>query len=179
MNGTDAKWFSEVLGQATEVTQGASVQRGRFHVTTDRGGQNQSETRRALLTPDEVQNMGERAVLAKLPNLPAVRLTQRRYFDDAEVRDRAPAKGASWVAPLGPDRDGGRLTPPPPLELPAPAPVEAQAAQPEHEHAGDDPAGDTGAARVAGDANGEEPAVNAAWYGGIPTTTGDGPDLDR
>jgi len=181
MNSTDAKWFSEVLGQATEVTQGASVQRGRFHVTTDRGGQNQSETKRALLTPDEVQNIGERDVLAKLPNLPAVRLTQRRYFEDAEVRDRAPAKGESWVAPLGPDRDGGRLTPPPPLELPppAPAPVEAQAAQPEHERGGDDPAGDTGAASVTGDAAGEEPAVNAAWYGGLPTTTGDGPDVGR
>jgi len=177
MNSTDAKWFSEVLGQATEVTQGASVQRGRFHVTTDRGGQNQSETKRALLTPDEVQNMGERDVLAKLPNLPAARLTQRRYFDDAEVRDRAPAKGESWVAPLGPDRDGGRLTPPPPLELPPPAPVEAQAAQPEHERVGDDPAGDTGAASAAGDAAGEGPAVNAAWYGGLPT--GDGPDVDR
>jgi len=128
-----------------------------------------------------VQNIGERAVLAKLPNLPAVRLTQRRYFDDAEVRDRAPAKGASWVAPLGPDRDGGRLTPPPPLELPAPAPVEAQAAQPEHEHAGDNPAGDTGAASTAGSTAGnaarEGPAVNAAWYGGLPT--GDGPDVDR
>ena len=48
MGDEDAKWFSEsVLGLATEVTQGASVQRGRFHVRTDRGGQNQSETKRA------------------------------------------------------------------------------------------------------------------------------------
>jgi hypothetical protein len=95
------------------------------------------------------------------------------------VKGRAPAKGESWVASLGPDRDGGRLTSPPPLALPAP--VGAQAAQPEHERGGDDPAGDAGAASVAGEATGEataeEPAVNAAWHGGLPT--GDGPDVDR
>ena len=179
MNNTDAKWFSEVLGQATEVTQGASVQRGRFQVTTDRGGQNQSETKRPLATPDEVQNMGERDVLAKVPNLPAVRLMQRRYFDDAEVRDRAPAKGESWVAPLGPERTDGRLTPPPPLELAPPpaASVEAQEAQPEHEHEGDDPFREIDAAGVAGNTGEDERAVDIAWYSG-PTTATE-PDVDR
>jgi hypothetical protein len=107
------------------------------------------------------------------PSTRPARLTQHCYVDDAEVTGRAPATGASWVSLRGPDRDGGRLTPSPPLELPAPAPVEAQAAQPEHERGGDDPAGDTGAASAAG----EEPAVTAAWYGGLPT--GDGPDVDR
>jgi len=92
------------------------------------------------------------------------------------VTDRAPGKGESWAPPLAPDQDGGHLTPPP-LELPASAPVEAQAAQPEHEHVGGDPAGDTGTVSVAGDASGEEPAVTASWYGGIPTSVG--PDVDR
>jgi len=174
----DAKWFSEsVLGQATEVTLGASVQRGRFQVTTDRGGQNQSETKRPLLTPDEVQNIGKDELLAKMPNLSPVRLMQRRYFEDDEVKDRAPARGQYWVPPLGQDRQDGALEPPPPLILPPPAPNEAQAAQPEHEHAGDDPAADMGATGVVGDADGEEPAVDDGWAGGLPT--GDGPDVDR
>ncbi len=113
MGDEDAKWFSEsVLGLATEVTQGASVQRGRFQVTTDRGGQNQSETKRPLLTPDEVMNIGEEEVLVKMPHRPPARLAQCRYYDDPEVMDRAPARGESWIPPLGPARDGGALEPP-------------------------------------------------------------------
>jgi len=161
------------LGQATEVTLGASVQRGRFQVTTDRGGQNQSETKRPLLTPDEVQNIGKDELLAKMPNLSPVRLMQRRYFEDDEVKDRAPARGQYWVPPLGQDRQDGALEPPPPLILPPLAPVEAQAAQPEHEHAS------AAAVDVNGTGNttGEKPAVDDGWYGGLPT--GDGPDVDR
>jgi type IV secretion system protein VirD4 len=110
----DAKWFSEsVLGEATEVTQGRNVQRDRFRVLTDRGGQSQSETKRALLTPDEVMNLREDELLVKMPQRPPARLTQRRYFDDHEVKRRAPAKGVSWIPPLGPPRTDG------PLELPA------------------------------------------------------------
>jgi len=109
----DAKWFSEsVLGQATEVAQSSNVQRGRFHVTTDRGGASQSETKRALLTPDEVMNIREDELLVKMPQKPAARLTQRRYYDDPEVRDRAPARGESWIPPLGPTRPDGALEPP-------------------------------------------------------------------
>ncbi len=109
----DAKWFSEsVLGQATEVAQSSNVQRGRFQVTTDRGGASQSETKRALLTPDEVMNIREDELLVKMPQRPAARLTQRRYYDDPEVRDRAPARGESWIPPLGPVRPDGLLEPP-------------------------------------------------------------------
>jgi len=109
----DAKWFSEsVLGQATEVAQSSNVQRGRFQVTTDRGGASQSETKRALLTPDEVMNIREDELLVKMPQKPAARLTQRRYYDDPEVRDRAPSRGESWIPPLGPARAGGPLEAP-------------------------------------------------------------------
>jgi len=109
----DAKWFSEsVLGQATEVAQSSNVQRGRFQVTTDRGGASQSETKRALLTPDEVMNIREDELLVKMPQRPAARLTQRRYYDDPEVKGRAPARGESWIPPLGPEREGGPLEPP-------------------------------------------------------------------
>ncbi len=109
----DAKWFSEsVLGQATEVAQSSNVQRGRFQVTTDRGGASQSETKRALLTPDEVMNIREDELLVKLPQKPAARLTQRRYYDDPEVKGRAPARGESWLPPLGPARPDGPLEAP-------------------------------------------------------------------
>jgi len=109
----DAKWFSEsVLGQATEVAQSSNIQRGRFHVTTDRGGASQSETKRALLTPDEVINIREDELLVKMPQKPAARLIQRRYYDDPEIRDRAPTRGESWVPPLGPAREGGPLEAP-------------------------------------------------------------------
>ena len=105
-----AKWFSEsVLGQATEVAQSSNVQRDRFHVTTDRGGASQSETKRALLTPDEVMNIREDELLVKMPQKPAARLTQRRYYDDPEVQGRAPARGESWIPPLGPARLDGPL----------------------------------------------------------------------
>jgi len=134
----DATWFSEsVLGETTEVTQGRNVQRDRFRVLTDRGGASQSETKRALLTPDEVMNLRADELLVKMPQRPPARLTQRRYYVDSEVKRRAPARGQYWVPPLGPVRSDGPLTPPPPLELPPPAPVEAQAAQPEHDHAAD------------------------------------------
>jgi len=48
----------------------------------------------------------------KMPQKPAARLTQRRYYDDPEVRDRAPARGESWIPPLGPEREGGPLEAP-------------------------------------------------------------------
>ncbi len=96
----DATWFSEaVLGETTEVTQGRNVQRDRFRVLTDRGGQSQSqsqsETKRALLTPDEVMNLRADELLVKMPQRPPARLTQRRYYADPEVRHRAPARGQS------------------------------------------------------------------------------------
>jgi len=109
----DCEWFSAMSGQKTEVTQSSNVQRGRFQVTTDRGGASQSETKRALLTPDEVMNIREDELLVKMPQRPAARLTQRRYYDDPEVRGRAPTRGESWIPPLGPERPDG------PLEAPA------------------------------------------------------------
>jgi type IV secretory pathway TraG/TraD family ATPase VirD4 len=80
------------------------MQRGRFHVTTDRGGASQSETKRALLTPDEVMNIREDELLVKVPQRLAARLTQRWYDDGPEVKGRARAKGESWILPLGPER---------------------------------------------------------------------------
>jgi len=178
----DAKWFSEsVLGETTEVAQGRNVQRDRFRVLTDRGGQSQSETKRALLTPDEVMNLRVDELLVKMPQRPPARLTQRRYYTDPEVKRRAPARGQYWVPPLGPQRPDGPLTPPPPLELPPPAPVESQAAQPEHDH----DAGGTGdvaaAAETATDGATRDVALVAA---GVPTSLEDeadpfGPDVEH
>jgi len=34
------------------------------------------------------------------------------YYDDPEVRDRATARGESWIPPLGPAREGGALEAP-------------------------------------------------------------------
>lgn len=47
-----------------------------------------------------------------MPQRPPARLTQRRYFDDHEVKRRAPAKGVSWIPPLGLPRTDGPLEPP-------------------------------------------------------------------
>jgi type IV secretion system protein VirD4 len=106
MGWKDAQWFSDQAGQKTEVTQSSNVQRGRFHVTTDRGGASQSETRAKLLNPDEIQRIGETELVALIGERPPVRLTQRRYFDDDEVRGLD-----GHVPPLGPPR-AVRLTPP-------------------------------------------------------------------
>lgn len=107
----DAKWFSGLSGQATVVQRQASAQRGRFHLTSDSGGQTQSETRRPLLTPDEVQRLAPTELLAMVGAHPALRLRQRRYFEDAEVRHLAPTRGDTWIPPLGPARPEP-LTPP-------------------------------------------------------------------
>jgi len=57
-------------------------------------------------------NIREDELLVKMPQSPAARLTQHRYYDDPEVRDRAPARGESWIPPLGPVRPDGPLEPP-------------------------------------------------------------------
>jgi type IV secretory pathway TraG/TraD family ATPase VirD4 len=57
-------------------------------------------------------NIREDELLVKMPQRPAARLTQYRYYDDPEVRDRAPARGESWIPPLGPVRPDGPLEPP-------------------------------------------------------------------
>jgi len=114
-----------------------------------------------------------------------VRLMQRRYFEDDEVKDRAPARGQYWVPPLGQDRQDGALEPPPPLILPPPTPVEAQAAQPEHERdegdegapPADDQGGNLGVTGGAADAGGEEPVGDDGWVGDL--SAGDEPDVDR
>ncbi len=106
MGWKDAQWFSDQAGQKTEVTQSSNVQRDRFRVTTDRGGASQSETRAKLLNPDEIQRIRETELVALIGERPPVRLTQRRYFDDDEVRGLD-----GHVPPLGPPR-AIRLTPP-------------------------------------------------------------------
>jgi len=170
----DATWFSEsVLGETTEVTQGRNVQRDRFRVLTDRGGASQSETKRALLTPDEVMNLRADELLVKLPQRPPARLTQRRYYADPEVKRRAPARGQSWVPPLGPERLDGPLTPPSPLELPPPAPVESQAAQPEHDH---DAGGTDDVADAADTSTGDATRGTVLVAAGVPTSLEDEAD---
>jgi len=126
-------------------------------------------------------NMREDELRMKMPQRPAARLTQRRYYADPEVKGRAPARGQYWVPPLGPDRPDGPLTPPPPLELPAPAPVESQAAQPEHEHAADGKGDIADAAETATDGVTRGTALVAA---GAPTSLEDeadpfGPDVEH
>jgi len=158
----DAKWFSEsVLGEATEVTQGRNVQRDRFRVLTDRGGQSQSETKRALLTPDEVMNLREDELLVKMPQRPPARLTQRRYYDDPEVKGRAPARGENWIPPLGPEREDGPLEPP---EFDD-ALDDEEATEPEDDESGRAPSGGQGDDEAtAGESAGvtEEPDAEAA-----------------
>ncbi len=82
MGWSDAQWFSDQAGQTTAVTQSSSVQRGRFHVTTDRGGAGQAETKGQLITPDEVHRIAETELIALIGERPPVRLQQRRYYDD-------------------------------------------------------------------------------------------------
>jgi len=65
-----------------------------------------------LLTPDAVMNSREDELLVKMPQKPAARLTQRRYYDDPEVKGRAPTRGESWIPPLGPEREDGPLEAP-------------------------------------------------------------------
>ena len=88
MGWADAQWFSDQAGQTTAVTQSSSVQRGRFHVTTDRGGAGQSETKGQLINPDEVHRIAETELIALIGERPPVRLQQRRYYEDGGVRRR-------------------------------------------------------------------------------------------
>ncbi len=125
----DCEWFSAMAGQKTEVTQSSNVQRGRFHVTTDRGGASQSETKANLINPDEVQRLGRAEALALIGERPPARLAQRRYFDDPDVRG---IEGP--VPPLGPAREGGELRPPVFPRHPAAAQqAQGQEAEPERE----------------------------------------------
>jgi len=177
----DATWFSQkVLGETTEVAQSASVQRGRFHVTTDRGGASQSETKRALLTPDEVMNIREDELLVKMPQRPPARLTQRRYYSDPEVSDRAPSEGESWIPPLGPVRLDGPLRAPTfdddydtTLEeaggvlTDEPEPAQGKAPQPARDEAGADPFGD---ASDADDAQGNAESLTSLLDGSADAT---------
>ncbi len=128
MSWTDAKWFSDQAGQKTEVTQSSNVQRDRFRVTTDRGGASQSETKANLVNPDEIQRIGETELVALIGERPPVRLTQRRYFDDAEVKDKG-----GVVPSMGPPRLNGPLTAPTLTEAVREArPADGQDAQQEH-----------------------------------------------
>jgi type IV secretion system protein VirD4 len=111
MEPQDAKWFSDLAGQATAVQTSASRQRGRFHVMTERGSQSESETSRALLTMDEVRRLSPLEMLAVIGELQPLRLEQRRWYRDGQVRGRVGTPGKSAVrraTPLVPpdaDRD--------------------------------------------------------------------------
>jgi len=150
----DCEWFSAMAGQKTEVTQSSNVQRGRFHLTTDRGGASQSETKANLINPDEVQRLGRAEALALIGELPPARLAQRRYFDDSDVRG---IEGP--VPPLGPARTGGELRPPVLPRHPAPA-QQAQSQEGEPAH---DPS----------DRSGSDEDAHA-----VPPTSGTGHDAD-
>jgi type IV secretion system protein VirD4 len=137
MVDADAKWFSELSGQATVVAASASQQRGRFHLTSDRGSRSEQETSRALLTVDEVRRLPEHELLAIIKALPPVRLTQLRYYEDAEVRGRVDTR----VPALGPTR-------PTPLTMPDLADpftsdgdedLDSQSGQREHKRIADTP----------------------------------------
>lgn len=153
MVDADAKWFSELSGQATVVATSASQQRGRFHVVSDRGSRSEQETSRALLTVDEVRRLPEHELLAIIKALPPVRLEQLRYYADAAVRERVDTR----VPALGPARPTP-LTAPPLTDPFAPADDEerdSDPGQPEHTHAGAVPnapeATDAPAAEAGGD----------------------------
>ncbi len=102
MSWADATWFSDQAGQKTEVTRSATVQRGRFHVTTDRGGAGQSETKGQLINPDEVHRIAETELIALIGERPPVRLQQRRYYEDRDVARLSP--GPSFSGAFG-ERD--------------------------------------------------------------------------
>ena len=102
MSWADATWFSDQAGQKTEVTRSATVQRGRFHVTTDRGGAGQSETKGQLINPDEVHRIAETELIALIGERPPVRLQQRRYYEDRDVARLSP--GPSFSRAFG-ERD--------------------------------------------------------------------------
>jgi len=111
MEPQDAKWFSDLAGQATAVQQSANQQRGRFHVMTERGGRSESETARALITSDEVRRLSPLEMLAIIGEMQPLRLQQRRWYQDSQVKGRVTTpdpKASGRATPLTPpdaDRD--------------------------------------------------------------------------
>ncbi len=111
MEPQDAKWFSELAGQATAVQTSASRQRGRFHVMTERGSQSESETSRSLVTMDEVRRLSPLEMLAVIGEMQPLRLEQRRWYRDGQVRGRggtargSAEKRATPLMPPDADRD--------------------------------------------------------------------------
>ncbi len=71
------------------MMKGVSNKRGQFPTTV--AARHNSETKRALLTPDEVMHIREDELLVKMAQKLAARLTQRRYDNDPEVKGRTPA----------------------------------------------------------------------------------------
>jgi type IV secretion system protein VirD4 len=118
MELADAKWFSDLAGQATAVATSASRQRGRFHVMTERGSQSEQETARPLVTPDEVRRLSPLEMLAVVGEMQPLRLRQRRWYQDSQVRDSVGQESAAvWrrAVPLVPpnaDADLARTRPP-------------------------------------------------------------------
>jgi len=161
----DCEWFSAMAGQKTEVTQSSNVQRGRFHVTTDRGGASQSETKANLINPDEVQRLGRAEALALIGELPPARLAQRRYFDDPDVQG---IEGP--VPPLGPARAGGELRPPVLPKHPTPTQkAQGQEGEPERERPGAMSDDETAAAVAAASGTTHDVADNQPPSGANPS----------
>jgi type IV secretory pathway TraG/TraD family ATPase VirD4 len=95
------------------VATSASQQRGRFHVMTERGSRSEQETGRALITPDEVRRLGPLEMLAIVGEMQPLRVQQRRWYQDGQVRGRAgQADPAAWrrAEPLAPPDADADLT---------------------------------------------------------------------
>jgi type IV secretory pathway TraG/TraD family ATPase VirD4 len=76
---------------------------------TERGSRSEQETGRALITSDEVRRLSPLEMLAIVGEMQPLRLQQRRWYQDAQVRGRAARPDAApWrrEAPLtAPDAD--------------------------------------------------------------------------
>jgi len=69
-------------------------------------------SRRSASTRSPVPLASEQTI-GRLCNLllPITGYAETPYYDDPEIRGRAPARGESWIPPLGPEREDGPLVP--------------------------------------------------------------------
>jgi len=78
---------------------------------TERGGRSESETARALITSDEVRRLSPLEMLAIIGEMQPLRLQQRRWYQDSQVKGRVTTpdpKASGRATPLTPpdaDRD--------------------------------------------------------------------------
>ncbi len=133
----DARWFSDLAGEATVVSRTSGDTRKRGAGWADRGNRGESESGRKLLTPDEVARLPEDRMLLLAGARPPVLVTQRRYYRDRRLRAlaRLPRPAAS------PDRTPQAA----PCATPSPPPDAETSPAPA---AGTTPGGITGASSV-------------------------------